>query len=371
MICLNSTDTLEGGASVDAVVDYTVYGLVNSIPTRLTAGQLSSTNPSILYAVTVATYIVSIIYVNTHSSAVTVDLYVDPANAGTPRRQIPKELTLQPGYSMHWDGARFSVINISGELVTSGEYPGAGIPVSSGTGWESSLVAAAESSFILSGANPSFAWVVKTLAQVKAIIGFAFATAAEIIAGTETAKIIAPDQLKAANIKSIGDGSINVSSGKTITATQDTSLDEAVAMSSKAPKAYPTFTGDVKGSTADGVFASINPTNTGVGYVGHDQSKSIADNQSFTVTFGNYNLMTITDQSDGKAAIFFMEYVSATIVKLADPSSFFEVTNTDTNKICVYKGANSGTCTIKNYSNATININVNCLGQIQSATNPA
>lgn len=33
--------------------------------------------------------------------------------------------------------------------------------------------------------------------------------------------------------------------GKTITVTQDTSLDEAVAMSSKAPKASPSFTGNI------------------------------------------------------------------------------------------------------------------------------
>ena len=33
--------------------------------------------------------------------------------------------------------------------------------------------------------------------------------------------------------------------GKTITVTQDTSLDEAVAMSSKAPKSNPTFTGQI------------------------------------------------------------------------------------------------------------------------------
>jgi len=38
---------------------------------------------------------------------------------------------------------------------------------------------------------------------------------------------------------------LSVTAGKTITATQDTSLDEAVAMSSKAPKASPVFTGDV------------------------------------------------------------------------------------------------------------------------------
>ena len=42
--------------------------------------------------------------------------------------------------------------------------------------------------------------------------------------------------------------------GKTITCTQDTSLDEAVAMSSKAPKASPTFTGSV--TAGDYIFGT-------------------------------------------------------------------------------------------------------------------
>ncbi len=44
------------------------------------------------------------------------------------------------------------------------------------------------------------------------------------------------------NTITAGTGIVTISAGKTITATQDTTLDEAVAMSSKAPKASPTFT---------------------------------------------------------------------------------------------------------------------------------
>ena len=111
MICLNNTDTLEGGASVNAVVDYTVHGLVGTSFTQIAQGQLSNTNPSVLYTAGAAISIVSVIYVNTHSAAVTVDLYLDPANAGTPRRMIPKNLSLGIGYSAHFDGQRLTIID--------------------------------------------------------------------------------------------------------------------------------------------------------------------------------------------------------------------------------------------------------------------
>uniref|UniRef100_A0A6M3K3H4 Lectin/glucanase superfamily protein n=1 Tax=viral metagenome TaxID=1070528 RepID=A0A6M3K3H4_9ZZZZ len=117
MICLNSTDTLEGGASVTNVVDFTVHGLVAGVFTNLAQGQLSDTNPSVLYTAGAAISIVSVTFVNTHSAAVTVDLYLDPANAGTPRRLIPKTLSLGIGYSMHWDGARCTVMDASGRLL--------------------------------------------------------------------------------------------------------------------------------------------------------------------------------------------------------------------------------------------------------------
>ena len=51
-----------------------------------------------------------------------------------------------------------------------------------------------------------------------------------------------------------------VTAGKTITATQDTSLDEAVAMSSKAPKASPSFTGLVTTAGQIAFPATANPS---------------------------------------------------------------------------------------------------------------
>lgn len=118
MICLNNTDTLEGGASVNAVVDYTIHGLVGTTFTNLAQGQLSNTDPSVLYTAGAAISVVSIVFVNTHSAAVTVNLYLDPANAGTPRRLIPKTLSLAVGYSMHFDGTRLTIIDTNGGIVS-------------------------------------------------------------------------------------------------------------------------------------------------------------------------------------------------------------------------------------------------------------
>jgi len=118
MICLNNTDTLEGGASVDAVVDYTVHGLVGTAFTQIAQGKLSNTDPSVLYTAAAAISIVSVIFVNTHSAAVTVNLYLDPANAGTPRRLIPKALSLGIGYSMHFDGSKITVMDANGNVLS-------------------------------------------------------------------------------------------------------------------------------------------------------------------------------------------------------------------------------------------------------------
>lgn len=119
MICLNDTDTLEAGASVDAVVDYTVHGLVGSTFTNIAQGQLSNVDPTVLYTAAAAISIVSIILVNTHSAAVTVNLYLDPADAGTPRRMIPKNVSLGIGYSLHFDGQRISIMDPAGGIAYS------------------------------------------------------------------------------------------------------------------------------------------------------------------------------------------------------------------------------------------------------------
>ena len=118
MICLDNTDTLEGGASTDAKVDYTVHGLVGTTFTVLADGQLSDTDPSVLYTAGAAISIVSVTFVNTHTSAITVNLYLDSANGGNPRRLIPKDLSLGIGYSLHFDGQRCSVLDASGQILT-------------------------------------------------------------------------------------------------------------------------------------------------------------------------------------------------------------------------------------------------------------
>lgn len=109
MFCLDNTDTLEGGASVDAVVDYTVHGLVGSAFTVLADGKLSDTDPTVLCTAGAATSVISVTYVNTHDAAVNVNLYLDSANGGNPRRMIPKNYTLNIGASLCFDGQRLTL----------------------------------------------------------------------------------------------------------------------------------------------------------------------------------------------------------------------------------------------------------------------
>ena len=118
MICLDNTDVIEGGASVNSVVEYTMYGLVGSTFTQLAAGVMNTTLDSVLYTAGAAMSIVSIVLVNTHIATVTVTLRLDPANSGNPKYIIPKTVSLGVGYSLHTDGARLTVIDANGGLVS-------------------------------------------------------------------------------------------------------------------------------------------------------------------------------------------------------------------------------------------------------------
>jgi len=118
MICLDNTDVIEGGASVDAVIDYTMHGLVGTAFTQLAAGVMNTTLTAVLYTAGAAVSVVSIIIVNKHTSAVDVTLCLDPANGGNPRYLIPKIMTLQAGYSCHYDGQRLMVIDGAGGIVS-------------------------------------------------------------------------------------------------------------------------------------------------------------------------------------------------------------------------------------------------------------
>ena len=119
MICLDNTDVIEGGASVAAVVDYQMHGLVGTTFTQLAAGVMGTTLTTVLYTAGAAVSVVSIILVNKHSSAVDVTLCLDPANGGNPRYLLPKTISLGTGYSLHTDGARITVMDTNGNIVMS------------------------------------------------------------------------------------------------------------------------------------------------------------------------------------------------------------------------------------------------------------
>lgn len=177
MICLNNTDTLEGGASVDAKIDYTVHGLVSGAFTKIASGQLSSTNPSVIYTASSAVAIVGITLVNTHTSAVTADLYIDNTNAGTPRRIIPKAISIQPGYQLVFDGQRIMMIDTAGGIVSGANVSNTAYAAS----WDSVTDVAPSKNAVYD--------------KIETLVSGSYATSAEVKTGTEAAKVVAPSTL--------------------------------------------------------------------------------------------------------------------------------------------------------------------------------
>jgi len=123
MLCLDNTDVIEGGASVDNVIDYTIHGLVGTAFTQLAAGVLSDVLTAALYTAPAAVSVVNITLVNTHIAAVEITLRLDPVDGGNPRYIIPKTVTLGAGYSLHTDGTRINIMSASGVLVTGSPNP--------------------------------------------------------------------------------------------------------------------------------------------------------------------------------------------------------------------------------------------------------
>jgi len=115
MLVLESGDALRGDASAASEVDYVVNGLVGSTITQLADGQLSDTTAA-LYTSGAIVIVSSIVLVNTSTSNRTINLFVKPS-AGTDRRIIPKSMMLYAGYSLMFDGAKFSVIDTNGQIL--------------------------------------------------------------------------------------------------------------------------------------------------------------------------------------------------------------------------------------------------------------
>jgi len=117
MLALDTGDAIRGYASTANVVDYTIHGFVGTSISQLADGQLADAEGD-LFSATSATAIAAIILVNTSSSNVTVNLFLRPSG-GTSRRIVPKDVLLQPGYSLHFEGGKIKVLNTNGEIVVT------------------------------------------------------------------------------------------------------------------------------------------------------------------------------------------------------------------------------------------------------------
>lgn len=124
-IVLDNGDKIRGDASAATVVDYTIHGAVSTTPTQLADGQLAATIGDLYTSAAIVT-VVSIILVNTDSSARTVNLYLTPSG-GTARRLIPKNLSLGAGYSLHTDGQKCSILDTTGQMLMSWSLASVGI----------------------------------------------------------------------------------------------------------------------------------------------------------------------------------------------------------------------------------------------------
>lgn len=115
MIVIENAGLIEGDATSAAEVDFTLHGLDNNALKQLADGQLASSKGTI-YTANSTDVITAIILVNTGAAHNHVNLYLKPTG-GTSRRLIPKDLQLESGYSLHFDGSKVMVMDAAGGII--------------------------------------------------------------------------------------------------------------------------------------------------------------------------------------------------------------------------------------------------------------
>ena len=118
MIALDLSDKIRGDTTTASQVDFTIHGFVGNVVTQLADGQLANSIGDLYTAGSAGIGVSSIVLVNTNTSAEAVNLYLTPSG-GTARRLIPKNLSLRVNYSLHTDGNKVSVMDASGQVVTT------------------------------------------------------------------------------------------------------------------------------------------------------------------------------------------------------------------------------------------------------------
>jgi len=92
---------------------------------------------------------------------------------------------------------------------------------------------------------------------------------------------------------------------------------------------------------------------------------SRTDGQTVNIGIGNGGLVMVSETNSGKSGLFYCTYYSSTIVELADPDNYFEVTDTGSNW-AIYKSSNNATVSIKNKTGATKSVSVQTINSHQS-----
>lgn len=100
------------------MVDFIINGYVGTTATQLADGQLTNSEADLYASSADATVVTSIILCNTHSSALTIHLYLKPSG-GSSRSIISKDMSLTAGYSLYTDGQRVTTLDTSGRILTS------------------------------------------------------------------------------------------------------------------------------------------------------------------------------------------------------------------------------------------------------------
>jgi hypothetical protein len=117
MIVIENADLIQGDATTASEVDFQIYGLDNNALANLADGQLANSIGT-LYTANSTDVVTSIILVNTGAAHNHVNLYHKPTG-GTSRRLIAKDLQLESGYSLHWEGGKCTTLNADGAVVTT------------------------------------------------------------------------------------------------------------------------------------------------------------------------------------------------------------------------------------------------------------
>lgn len=115
MLVLGIGDKIRGDSTSANEVDYTLHGVANNLLKQMANGQLAAAIGDLYAAATVDT-VIAIIIVNTGAAHNHVNLYLTPSG-GTARRLIPKDMQLEPGYSLHFDGKSAMILDTTGGIV--------------------------------------------------------------------------------------------------------------------------------------------------------------------------------------------------------------------------------------------------------------